>query len=85
MVTLGSNINTYSLLLTKPCNPNLTRKQLISRYVPGFNLSTCPSDCKINIIAPPANFKVGRTTKKFEILNSGYNMGIDTAKAFLAK
>tara|TARA_R110002012_G_scaffold2299_2_gene11012 strand:- start:2485 stop:3321 length:837 start_codon:yes stop_codon:yes gene_type:complete len=44
-----------------------------------------PSDCKINIIAPPTNFKVGRTTKKFEILNSGYNMGIDAAKAFLAK
>ncbi|WP_374939252.1 DUF6363 domain-containing protein [Pseudoalteromonas sp. SWYJZ12] len=47
--------------------------------------STRPNDCKINIIAPPANFKVGRTTKKFEILNSGYNMGVDTAKAFLAK
>ncbi|WP_442960309.1 hypothetical protein [Pseudoalteromonas sp. NSLLW24] len=39
----------------------------------------------MNIIAPPANFKIGRTTKKFEILNSGYNMGVDTAKAFLAK
>ncbi|WP_407072740.1 DUF6363 domain-containing protein [Pseudoalteromonas sp. CAL107-MNA-CIBAN-0098] len=57
----------------------------MSRCVPGFNLSTRPSDCKINIIGPPANFKVGRTTKKFEILNSGYNMGVDTAKAFLAK
>ncbi|MBQ4833768.1 patatin family protein [Pseudoalteromonas sp. MMG010] len=34
-----------------------------------------PSDCKINIIAPPANFKVGRTTKQLSKLESGYQMG----------
>jgi len=42
-----------------------------------------PSDCKINIIAPPANFRVGRTTKKLKLLNNGYTMGIDAAKDFL--
>ncbi|WP_409425759.1 patatin family protein [Pseudoalteromonas sp. RW-H-Ap-1] len=42
-----------------------------------------PSDCKINIIAPPAEFKVGRTTKNLAILNSGYKMGISKAKTYL--
>ncbi|GAA65893.1 ratatin-like phospholipase [Pseudoalteromonas sp. BSi20311] len=40
-------------------------------------------DCKINIIAPPAGFKVGRTTKNLAILNSGYQMGINEAKTYL--
>jgi len=42
-----------------------------------------PNDCKINIIAPPPNFKVGRTTKNTEALNNGYHMGINAAKAHL--
>lgn len=43
-----------------------------------------PEDCKINIIAPPPQFRVGRTTKNVKRLNDGYKMGIDTAKAFLS-
>ena len=40
-------------------------------------------DCKVNIIAPPMGFKVGRTTKNRAILNSGYQMGISEAKTYL--
>ena len=46
-------------------------------------LHNAPPDCKINIIAPPAGFKVGRTTKNLAILNSGYQMGINEAKTYL--
>ena len=46
-------------------------------------LHNAPPDCKINIIAPPAGFKVGRTTKNRAILNSGYQMGINEAKSYL--
>lgn len=46
-------------------------------------LHNAPPDCKINIIAPPAGFKVGRTTKNLAILNSGYQMGISEAKTYL--
>ncbi|UOB75253.1 MULTISPECIES: patatin family protein [Pseudoalteromonas] len=42
-----------------------------------------PSDCIVNIIAPPKHFKVGRTTKSFNILNKGYQMGITEARAHL--
>ena len=42
-----------------------------------------PSDCKINIIAPPTGFKVGRTTKKRAILDAGYQMGINAARLYL--
>lgn len=42
-----------------------------------------PPDCKINIIAPPANFKVGRTTKSYKKLNAGYAMGMTAAGQFL--
>ncbi len=48
-------------------------------------LHNAPSDCKINIIAPPTGFKVGRTTKNRAILNSGYQMGISEAKSYLDK
>ena len=46
-------------------------------------LHNAPPDCKINIIAPPAGFKVSRTTKNLAILNSGYQMGISEAKTYL--
>ena len=48
-------------------------------------LHNAPSDCKINIIAPPTGFKVGRTTKNRAILNSGYQMDISEAKSYLDK
>ena len=44
-----------------------------------------PSDCHINIIAPPPTFAVGRTTKSFAKLSSGYNMGIDAGQQFLTQ
>jgi predicted patatin/cPLA2 family phospholipase len=46
-------------------------------------LHNAPPDCKIHIIAPPAGFQVGRTTKNRAILNSGYQMGISEAKTYL--
>lgn len=46
-------------------------------------LNNPPSDCKVNVIAPPKAFKVGRTTKNQAILNSGYQMGINEAKAYI--
>ena len=44
-----------------------------------------PSDCKINIIAPPPNFAVGRTTKSFEKLSAGYEMGLNAGSQFLTQ
>jgi predicted patatin/cPLA2 family phospholipase len=44
-----------------------------------------PSDCKINIIAPPPNFAVGRTTKSFEKLSAGYEMGLNAGTHFLTQ
>ncbi len=43
-----------------------------------------PLDCKINVIAPPANFNVGRLTTDKAILESGYQMGIDAANLALS-
>jgi len=42
-----------------------------------------PSDCRINIIAPPAGFNVGRMTKNYQKLNAGYQMGIAAAEQYL--
>ncbi|OEF23524.1 patatin-like phospholipase family protein [Vibrio rumoiensis] len=39
-----------------------------------------PSDCKINVIAPPADFPVGRLTTDLQKLDIGYQMGIDAAE-----
>ena len=44
-----------------------------------------PSDCKINIIAPPPDFAVGRTTKSFEKLSAGYEMGLNAGSHFLTQ
>ena len=44
-----------------------------------------PSDCKIDIIAPPPNFAVGRTTKSFEKLSAGYEMGLNAGSHFLTQ
>jgi len=44
-----------------------------------------PSDCKINIIAPPPDFAVGRTTKSFEKLSAGYEMGLNAGSQFLTQ
>ncbi|MEI8646132.1 patatin family protein [Pseudoalteromonas sp. Hal040] len=44
-----------------------------------------PSDCKINIIAPPPDFAVGRTTKSFEKLSAGYEMGLNAGAHFLTQ
>jgi predicted patatin/cPLA2 family phospholipase len=40
-----------------------------------------PQDCKVNIIAPPAHFAVGRLTTNQDKLNNGYKMGLSLAKA----
>jgi len=36
-----------------------------------------PEDCRINIIAPPPQFDVGRLTKDREKLDAGYKMGLE--------
>ena len=46
-------------------------------------LHNAPPDCKIHIIAPPAGFQVGRTTKNRALLDIGYQMGINEAKAYI--
>ncbi|MGV3001463.1 patatin-like phospholipase family protein [Vibrio sp.] len=40
-----------------------------------------PKDCTIHVLAPPDDFPVGRLTKKKAKLDSGYQMGIQAAKA----
>ncbi|ORT48562.1 phospholipase [Vibrio sp. qd031] len=40
-----------------------------------------PADCKINVIAPPPEFRVGRLTTDVEILEEGYQMGVSAARA----
>lgn len=42
-----------------------------------------PAGCKINIIAPPTDFKVGRTTKNYQKLSAGYEMGVTAAAQYL--
>ncbi len=44
-----------------------------------------PNDCNINIIAPPPQFAVGRTTKSFAKLSAGYDMGVDAGAQFVAQ
>ncbi|MEL0631285.1 patatin family protein [Pseudoalteromonas carrageenovora] len=68
----------YPALITSSIN----RANVYNKSIDFINAP--PADCKINIIAPPANFKVGRTTKKLKLLNSGYAMGINAAKEFLS-
>ncbi len=63
-------------------NTTLTRADVYNQSIDFIN--NPPADCRVNIIAPPVNFKVGRTTKKLATLNTGYQMGVDAAKAFLA-
>ncbi|WP_404343792.1 patatin family protein [Pseudoalteromonas mariniglutinosa] len=43
-----------------------------------------PEDCTVRVIAPPSNFKVGRTTKSYTKLSAGYDMGIHAATHYLA-
>ncbi len=38
-----------------------------------------PADCRVNIIAPPPEFEVGRLTKDREKLDAGYRMGLAAA------
>ncbi len=42
-----------------------------------------PADCKVNLIAPPSEFNVGRLTTDQTILEQGYKMGIDAADTWL--
>ncbi len=43
-----------------------------------------PSDCRINLISPPADFSVGRTTRDRNALMAGYRMGLDAADLYLS-
>ncbi|KPH63425.1 phospholipase [Pseudoalteromonas porphyrae] len=44
-----------------------------------------PANCKINIIAPPKNFKVGRTTTNTKKLADGYLMGFNAGQNYLSR
>lgn len=48
----------------------------------GF-IKSPPKDCKIKVIAPPAQFPVKRLTKQKEKLDIGYQMGKDAGVDFL--
>jgi len=43
-----------------------------------------PSDCRINVLAPPDDFPVGRLTTNKQKLDTGYEMGIKAAEALLS-
>ncbi|GGD65494.1 patatin-like phospholipase family protein [Lacimicrobium alkaliphilum] len=42
-----------------------------------------PLDCRIRVISPPADFKVGRFTKDTALLEQGYLQGIGAAQIYL--
>ena len=42
-----------------------------------------PKDCHIEVIAPPSDFAVGRTTRAKHKLDAGYRMGVNAAQTFL--
>ncbi|MFV0574429.1 MAG: patatin family protein [Vibrio sp.] len=44
-----------------------------------------PKDCKLNVIAPPEGFPVGRLTKDIKKLDVGYAMGIQAAEQLFSK
>ena len=44
-----------------------------------------PSDCTVDVIAPNKHFAVGRTTKKQDTLNHGYQMGILAGQQFVSE
>ena len=46
-------------------------------------IETPPEDCRINVIAPPKEFDVGRTTKDKAKLDAGYRMGLDAGIKFI--
>ncbi|KTF16642.1 patatin family protein [Pseudoalteromonas sp. H105] len=48
-------------------------------------INTPPSDCKIHIIAPPCDFKVGRMTTDMKKLAEGYQMGINASEHYFSQ
>ncbi|WP_113906696.1 patatin-like phospholipase family protein [Aliidiomarina celeris] len=48
-------------------------------------IASPPKDCKIQIIAPPANFPVSRFTMDLDSLNMGYNQGFNAGDRFIAE
>lgn len=42
-----------------------------------------PADCKVNVIAPPVNFKVGRFTRNPVRLEQGYESGVMSGEYFI--
>ncbi len=44
-----------------------------------------PIDCKVTIIAPPADFKVGRFTRDKKLLQQGYGAGLNSGRDFATK
>ena len=44
-----------------------------------------PIDCKVTVIAPPANFKVGRFTRDRKLLQQGYEAGLTLGSDFATK
>ncbi len=41
-----------------------------------------PAGCRINVLAPPSDFSVGRTTTDRDKLDAGYMMGIEAGREF---
>ncbi|MEO2279530.1 patatin-like phospholipase family protein [Pseudoalteromonas pernae] len=43
-------------------------------------IASPPEDCTIEVIAPPSDFRVSRTTRDLALLDAGYHMGIKAAQ-----
>ncbi|WP_370243379.1 DUF6363 domain-containing protein [Marisediminitalea sp.] len=48
-------------------------------------IASPPTDCRINVIVPPAEFGVGRLTMRRDKLIHGYQMGRHAAQSYLAQ
>ncbi|KFZ30998.1 phospholipase [Pseudidiomarina salinarum] len=67
---------------------HLVLRQAITDRPDKFNrslefITNPPDDCKIHVIAPPADFRVGRFTRNLDALHGGYEIGRKRGFAFL--
>ena len=48
-------------------------------------ITSPPPDCQIQVLAPPAEFKVGRLTRDPALLQRGYEQGVQAARNYLLR
>jgi len=76
-----NGVNTFFLKEKKQLIQTLDRRWEVYNRAIDF-LENPPEDCRVQIIAPPADFEVGRLTKDKEKLDAGYRMGLAAAEGF---